>query len=112
QLVKVTSRVDDDRLQGFVAPDDGAVLLEGGDRNGEVAQHGAAIIASQPGRQGRVRAGCQARTLAWVPTLPLEASGRLAGMDCSSASAPAACTSMAFFMTSIWACWVVCACCI
>ncbi len=42
QGVEVAPGVDDGGLQGGVAPDDGAVLLERGDGDGEVLEHGLA----------------------------------------------------------------------
>ncbi|MCY1550043.1 hypothetical protein D9M68_862580 [compost metagenome] len=40
QPVQVASGVDDGRILGFIAPDDGAVLGEGSDGDSEIAQHG------------------------------------------------------------------------
>ena len=37
---QVAARVDDGRVAAFAAPDQRAVLLEGGDGNGEVFKHG------------------------------------------------------------------------
>ena len=39
QVLHITSGVNQGRLQRFGAPDQGAVLLKGGDRNGFVVQH-------------------------------------------------------------------------
>ena len=50
QQVEIAARVDDGGLAGGIAPDDGTVLLEGRDGNGEVAQHG-------DGKQGLQDAG-------------------------------------------------------
>jgi hypothetical protein len=38
--VQITTGVDHSRLARLVVPDQGAVLLEGGDRDGLVLQHG------------------------------------------------------------------------
>lgn len=39
QHVEIPTGVDDGGLQGLIAPDNGAVLLEGGNRDGVVTQH-------------------------------------------------------------------------
>jgi hypothetical protein len=39
QQVQVATGIDDGGLEGFVAPDKRAVLLESGDRNGQIAKH-------------------------------------------------------------------------
>jgi hypothetical protein len=41
QQVEVATGVDDRRLPGLVAPDQGTVLRKGGDGHSEVAEHGA-----------------------------------------------------------------------
>ncbi len=42
QQIHVATRVDDGGAALFIAPDDGAVLLEGGNGDGLVVQHGGA----------------------------------------------------------------------
>jgi len=39
-FVQITTWVNDRRLQGLVAPDQRAILVKGGDGNGEVLKHG------------------------------------------------------------------------
>ena len=41
---QVATGVNDGGLQGLVAPDDGAVLLERGYRDGQVVQHGFKLV--------------------------------------------------------------------
>ena len=38
QVVQIAPWIDDGGLPGFIAPDDGGILLEGGDRDGVVTQ--------------------------------------------------------------------------
>ena len=43
QHVQVTTWIDDGATHGFIAPNDGAVLLERGDGNGFVLEHVEAV---------------------------------------------------------------------
>lgn len=52
-----------------------------------------------------VRSGRQAMTLTLVPSEPEFASGKGPATDCSSDSAPDACTSIAFLSTATCTCW-------
>src|SRR5450830_1776845 len=46
---QVATGIDDSGLHRFIAPDDGAVLLEGGNRKGVVVQHGySKLLTSSP----------------------------------------------------------------
>ena len=62
QLADVAARVDQGGFVGFIAPDEGAVLFEGGDGEGEAVEHAVDQVAQRRRKRTIARASEAAQT--------------------------------------------------